>query len=290
MADSPNRALEPRLRAHLGVMPVVVVTGARQTGKTTLARRLAPGPRRFNTLDDLDVLDAAKQDPDQLLGGHDAVTLDEIQRAPGLLAAIKRHVDDTRTAGRFLLTGSANLALMARVSESLAGRASYLTLWPMTRREQRGLGRRGCWDDLLAADDPDWQDVLARHRRLPTTGGRSRGVAASPIPPSTWRTKTNGQSGSTAICKRISNGTSPPSRPSRRWSTSEGDREPATSRHCRATRIPQGIPGTGACGIAAAHGRDRRMAGPRCACGALVAGCLTVPGWSRRRATVVGGV
>ena len=141
-------------------MPVVVVTGARQTGKTTLARRLAPGPRRFNTLDDLDVLDAAQHDPDRLLGGHDAVTLDEVQRAPSLLAAIKRHVDDTRTAGRFLLTGSANLALMAQVSESLAGRASYLTLWPMTRREQRGLGRTGCWDELMAADDRDWPDVL----------------------------------------------------------------------------------------------------------------------------------
>lgn len=141
-------------------MPVVVVTGARQTGKTTLAQRLAPGPRRFATLDDLDALDAANHDPERLLDGHDGVTLDEIQRAPSLLGAIKRHVDNTRTPGRFLLTGSANLALMARVSESLAGRASYLTLWPMTRREQRGLGRTGCWDDLLAAPESDWLEVL----------------------------------------------------------------------------------------------------------------------------------
>ena len=160
MDNSLPRALAPQLRAHLDVMPVVVVTGARQTGKTTLAQRLAPGPRRFTTLDDLDALDAAQHDPDRLLGGRDAITLDEIQRAPSLLAAIKRHVDSRRTSGRFLLTGSANLALMASVSESLAGRASYLTLWPMARQEQRGLGRTGCWDDLLSAPDSDWQDIL----------------------------------------------------------------------------------------------------------------------------------
>ena len=160
MDNSLPRALAPQLRAHLDVMPVVVVTGARQTGKTTLAQRLAPGPRRFTTLDDLDALDAAQHDPDRLLGGRDAITLDEIQRAPSLLAAIKRHVDSGRMPGRFLLTGSANLALMASVSESLAGRASYLTLWPMAHQEQRGLGRTGCWDDLLSAPDSDWQDIL----------------------------------------------------------------------------------------------------------------------------------
>src|SRR6185369_9750070 len=60
-----------------------------------------------------------------------------------------------------LLTGSANLLLMRRVSESLAGRASHLTLWPMTRREQRGLGRAGLWDELLAAPDDQWLDLLA---------------------------------------------------------------------------------------------------------------------------------
>ena len=156
-----RRAVQGRLNAHLEVMPVVVVTGARQTGKSTLAQRLARGPRRFTTLDDLDTFDAAERDPDSLLGGPDPVTLDEIQRAPDLLGAIKRHVGNNRTPGRFLLTGSANLALMARVSESLAGRASYLTLWPMTRREQLGLGRAGVWEDLLSTPDSAWQEIVA---------------------------------------------------------------------------------------------------------------------------------
>jgi predicted AAA+ superfamily ATPase len=142
-------------------MPAVVLTGARQTGKSTLVEQLVPGERRYRTLDDFDVRDAARRDPEALLAGEAPLTLDEIQREPGLLSAIKRAIDRDRRSGRFLLTGSANLLLMRQVSESLAGRASYLTLWPMTRREQLGLGRAGRWDDLLAAPDADWPDVLA---------------------------------------------------------------------------------------------------------------------------------
>lgn len=142
-------------------MPAVVVTGARQTGKSTLARRLAPGARRYHTLDDLDIVDLARRDPDTLVGGAQAVTLDEVQRVPELLLAVKRAIDRNRRVGQFLLTGSANLLLMRRVSESLAGRASYLTLWPMTRREQLGLGRAGLWDELLAAPEDGWRDLLA---------------------------------------------------------------------------------------------------------------------------------
>jgi predicted AAA+ superfamily ATPase len=107
------------------------------------------------------VLDAARRDPETLVGGRGPVTLDEVQRESGLLRAVKRAIDRGRTPGRFLLTGSANLLLMRQVSESLAGRASYLTLWPMTRREQQGLGRGGRWDELLAAPDADWRDLLA---------------------------------------------------------------------------------------------------------------------------------
>jgi len=155
------RLVDDALAARLRVMPAVVLTGARQTGKSTLVEKLVPGDRRYRSLDDFDVRDAARRDPEALLGGDDPLTLDEVQREPGLLTAVKRAIDRDRRPGRFLLTGSANLLLMRQVSESLAGRASYLTLWPMARREQLGLGRAGRWDDLLAAPDDQWRDLLA---------------------------------------------------------------------------------------------------------------------------------
>ena len=157
----------PSLEDRLRVMPAVVVTGARQTGKSTLAQKLTPGSRRFFTLDDLDVLDAARRDPEALVGGSQPVTIDEVQREPDLLHAVKLAIDRQRQPGQFLLTGSANLLLMRQVSESLAGRASYMTLWPMTRREQQGLGRGGLWDELLEARDEDWPDRIAAHPALP---------------------------------------------------------------------------------------------------------------------------
>lgn len=161
-----NNLAEPRLaltatRDRLAVMPAVVVAGARQTGKSTLARDLLAGGRRYLTLDDLDVRDAAHHDPEALVGGTEPVTIDEIQRAPELLHAIKRAIDRDRVPGRFLLTGSANLLLMHRVSETLAGRASYLTLWPMTRREQAGLGACGPWERLLETPEGEWPLLLA---------------------------------------------------------------------------------------------------------------------------------
>jgi len=155
------RLVAKSLADRLRVMPAVVVTGARQAGKSTLAQELAPNERRYFSLDDLDVVDAARRDPEALVGGSQPVTLDEVQREPDLLRAVKRAIDRRRQPGHFLLTGSANLLLMRRVSESLAGRASYLTLWPMTRREQRGEGRSGLWDELLEARDEDWLDLLS---------------------------------------------------------------------------------------------------------------------------------
>ena len=178
-----NKEILPRfvvdsLTDRLRVMPAVIVTGARQTGKSTLVQKLAPGGRTYFSLDDLDVVDVARRDPDALVGGSRPVSLDEVQREPDLLLAVKRAIDKRRKPGRFLLTGSANLLLMRRVSESLAGRASYLTLWPMTRREQLGLGRCGLWEKLLETRDEDWLDLFAAQsdepedwRKLARRGG-----------------------------------------------------------------------------------------------------------------------
>lgn len=120
-------------------MPVVVVTGLRQTGKSTFLQH-EPGlaGRRYLSLDEFALLDAAQRDPEAFVRAESPLTIDEAQRRPELLAAIKREVDRDRRPGRFLLSGSANFALLRGVTESLAGRAVYLTLWPFTRREVRG--------------------------------------------------------------------------------------------------------------------------------------------------------
>jgi len=137
MTDYLPREITPRIAEALRSMPVVVLSGLRQTGKSTLLQQesaLAAG-RDYYTLDEFAVLTAARANPESLL--TERVTLDEVQRCPELLLIVKRSVDRQRKAGRFLLSGSANLALLGRVSETLAGRALYLTLQPMSRREIR---------------------------------------------------------------------------------------------------------------------------------------------------------
>src|SRR5690349_20469911 len=98
--DAVPRLVGGALRERLRVMPAVVLTGARQTGKSTLVDRLVPGRRDYRTLDDLDVFDAARRTPEALVGTGRPVTLDEVQRAPGLLRAVKREIDRDRSAGR----------------------------------------------------------------------------------------------------------------------------------------------------------------------------------------------
>lgn len=144
------------LQSALRVLPVTVLTGARQTGKTTLTRAIEPS-RAYFTLDDVGVLDQAERNPDSLLGTR-PVILDEVQRAPQILLAVKRAVDTKRRAGDFLLTGSANLLLIKQVAETLAGRAIYLELRPFCPTEWRERKEALLPLDRLFAPDFDWRE------------------------------------------------------------------------------------------------------------------------------------
>jgi uncharacterized protein len=175
IAASASETLLPRLasehvRRVLGVSPVVVVMGARQTGKSTLVQTLpALQGIPYLTLDDLDVRDQARVAPEDLVRRAPRLILDEVQREADLVLAIKRAVDEQRprVRGRFVLTGSANLLLMKRVSETLAGRASYVTLWPMTRREQLGLGTAGIWSEFFRWPVSEWHERVQAEEAAP---------------------------------------------------------------------------------------------------------------------------
>jgi predicted AAA+ superfamily ATPase len=140
-----------------------VLLGARQTGKTTLVRSLSfLADRPYLSLDDFTLRTQAESDPESVVARAPTLVLDEVQRARDLLIAVKKAVDDdpARTPGRFVLTGSANLLMLERIGETLAGRAVYVTLWPFTRRERHGLGRTGVWSELLATPFGEWRDLL----------------------------------------------------------------------------------------------------------------------------------
>ena len=120
-------------------MPVVVVTGMRQTGKSTMLK-MDPSLRErdYVSFDDFAQLAAAREDPDGFVRSRELITIDEAQKCPEILTAIKKAVDEERTPGRFLLSGSANFSMLKGVQETLAGRAVYFTLHPFTRREITG--------------------------------------------------------------------------------------------------------------------------------------------------------
>ena len=118
--------------------PVVLLVGPRQSGKTTLVTQMAMEGLRYLTLDDELTLLSAREDPVGMIRSLDRAVIDEIQRAPQLLLAIKRSVDQDRRPGRFLLTGSANLMVLPTVADSLAGRMETLSLLPLSKSEIEG--------------------------------------------------------------------------------------------------------------------------------------------------------
>jgi predicted AAA+ superfamily ATPase len=131
------RWIEERVRNEMSDTRVVLLSGPRQAGKTTLAKKAAEKGATFLTLDDPTTLSAAKSDPVAFIRGLDRATIDEIQRAPELVLAIKRSVDEDTRPGRFLLTGSANLLTIPTVADSLAGRMAIVDLLPLSISEIR---------------------------------------------------------------------------------------------------------------------------------------------------------
>lgn len=129
--------LEPHVLRALDDTPVVMVEGPRQAGKSTLVRDfgIAGVGAAYVTLDDAIDLAAATADPQAFVRRQGMLVIDEVQRAPELLLAIKAEVDRDRRPGRFLLTGSADVLTLPRVSESLAGRLELLRLWPFSQSE-----------------------------------------------------------------------------------------------------------------------------------------------------------
>lgn len=165
-----RRFIKGRLHAALADTRVVLLNGARQTGKSTLAQEVAAERKgTYLTLDDPMVAGLARSDPSALVAaGGDFTVIDEVQHAPELFKAIKRAVDQDGRPGRFLLTGSANVFLLPRLSESLAGRMEILPLFPLSQGELvdqdnnlvDALFNEGTW--RIGAFALDREDVCAR--------------------------------------------------------------------------------------------------------------------------------
>ena len=134
------RLVEQRVADAMLDTRVVMIVGPRQSGKTTLAKKMANAEMEYYTLDNATTLDAARQDPVGFVRGMDRAIIDEVQRAPELLLAIKESVDTDQRPGRFLLTGSANLMTLPRVADSLAGRMEVVRLLPLAQSEIRTSG------------------------------------------------------------------------------------------------------------------------------------------------------
>ncbi len=152
-----ERVLTRPLTSALADTPVVLLVGARQTGKSTLVTNL-DNRGAYVTLDDPTELAAARNDPSGFIDrAGDRLVLDEVQRAPELFLPIKAAVDRDRRPGRFLLTGSTNVLFGPAVADALAGRMEALTLWPFSTAELEGRPS-GRFVDWLFSSRPELPD------------------------------------------------------------------------------------------------------------------------------------
>ena len=159
-----DRKAAPLVEAALADTRVVLISGPRQAGKTTLARMFSDHGRTYVTLDDASTLSAARADPIGFVRGIRRAVIDEVQRAPDLMLAIKASVDEDEEPGRFLLTGSANLATIPTIADSLAGRMAVIPLLPFAQAEIRSSPGRFL-DRMFAGEEPavEGDTVLGEH-------------------------------------------------------------------------------------------------------------------------------
>ena len=137
-ANMFERFIADRLKIALTDTPSILIVGPRRAGKTTLTKMMEAPSRTYITLDDKAMLESARFDPAGFIRHLDTVTIDEVQRAPELLLAIKKSIDEDYRPGRFLLTGSANVLTLPKVADSLAGRMETFYLLPLAQGEILG--------------------------------------------------------------------------------------------------------------------------------------------------------
>jgi predicted AAA+ superfamily ATPase len=146
--------------------PVLILVGARQVGKSTLLKKLLPLKAKYLTLDDISTLSSARTDPDSVLSCSDdeTIIIDEAQLVPELTRTIKKIVDSDRKNGRYILSGSADIMTLPRLSESLAGRSEIFYMYPLSQMEI--LGNVGNFIDLSFDENPSFQDIKCDFRDL----------------------------------------------------------------------------------------------------------------------------
>ncbi len=165
--ERDTRAKVAELSQHF---PCVLVTGARQVGKSTLLQQMMPQGMRYLTLDDFQLAEFARQDPAGFLDAYPApLCIDEIQYAPELFRAIKMKVDDDRRPGMYWITGSQRFRMMKGVSETLAGRIGIVDLYSMSQVEMYGNGSAGVYapaEPAASVHEASLCDLAELYRRI----------------------------------------------------------------------------------------------------------------------------